>query len=231
MKLFIDVGAHTGEAASAVIAPKYGFDRVDCFEPASSSRKRFAVVHDGRVRLHPFGLWNRTCEKTVFDPGSPGATIFEDKFNVDTARHEECRFVRASEWFSANVSRTDTVFLKLNCEGCECDVIDDLLDSGEYAKVDFMLATLDVFKIPSQKHRAAETRLRLERSGYRNYLFTDIVSLAVHVPIQTWLQFWLQAVGADRCAPTTRLRQWGYDLRRVTRRSGARFAALLAGGR
>lgn len=231
MKLFIDIGSHTGEAVSEAIEPRYAFDRLHCFEPAASSRARFKPRRHPRVTLHPFGLWNQACDTTIFDPGSPGASVFSDKENVDTSVHEQCRFERVSDWFAANIGANDTVYLKLNCEGCECDIIDDLLESGQYHKVDFMLATFDVLKIPSQAHRAAETRARLEQSGYRNYMFTDMATLSVHVPIQTWLHFWLRAVGADRSPASWRLRQVGSDLRRLTRRSGSLVFNLLGAGR
>jgi hypothetical protein len=57
------------------------------------------------------------------------------------------------------------VYLKLNCEGCECDVLDDLIDSGAIKQVRATMVLFDVRKIPSQKHREDEVRARLDALG------------------------------------------------------------------
>jgi hypothetical protein len=62
VKLFLDVGAHDGGSLNAVRDPKYGFDRIYCFEPASSCWTALEAVSDDRGVLCRFGLWNRTCD-------------------------------------------------------------------------------------------------------------------------------------------------------------------------
>jgi len=80
MKVFLDVGAHEGETVRAVRDPKYRFDRIFCFEPASTCWKALEAEADRRVTVLRYGLWNRTCHLPLYEPGSLGGSVFEDKF-------------------------------------------------------------------------------------------------------------------------------------------------------
>src|SRR5262249_33531928 len=125
LKVFLDVGAHDGASLHAVRDPKYGFDRIYCFEPASSCWPVLEAVSDERVTVCRFGLWDRTGEHTLYDTGSVGASVFADKF-AGARAGEPARFVRATDWFLDNLGERDVVFLKLNCEGAEVDIVEDL---------------------------------------------------------------------------------------------------------
>lgn len=165
MKVFLDVGAHTGESLRAVLDPALGFDRIVCFEPASACWPSLKALGDARVRIEPIGLWNRNGMQPLFQPGTMGAGLWR-KDGGKTDQTSECRFVRASDWFSRHLRAQDEVFVKLNCEGAECDILDDLLDSGEFEKIAFLMVDFDVRKIASQRHRQAEVEARLARYGF-----------------------------------------------------------------
>ena len=168
MKVFLDVGAHEGSSLNAVRDPKYGFDRIYCFEPASGCWPALESVADSRVTVCRFGLWNATREHPLYDPGSRGASVFADKFK-ERPTDELARFVRATDWFRENLAEGDEIYLKLNCEGAECDIAEDLLDSGELARVRSVMIDPDVRKIPSQEHRERELGERLRGAGLTNY--------------------------------------------------------------
>lgn len=164
MKVFLDVGAHRGESLVPALYAEFGFDRIICFEPVKYLLQFLEAFKDPRITLHSFGLWNKDCEVPIFQPGTKGAGIWK-KDNGRTNETEVCKFRRASDWMRENIATDDTVFLKLNCEGAECDILDDLLDSGEFAKIGFAMVDFDVRKIEALKHREAETRHRLEQAG------------------------------------------------------------------
>lgn len=193
MKVFLDVGAHTGETVRAVIGPGYAFDRIECFEPVPECCDVLERLGKPKVGVHRFGLWDRTGQHQIYDPGHLGASVHSDA--RPGATQAVVSFVQASEWFRANLSDSDEVYLKLNCEGAECDIIDDLLASGEIHKVKAMLVHFDVRKAPSQAHREAETRLRL-----REYAAVDVaVADEVFRGSQSYLagvQRWLDDAGA-----------------------------------
>ena len=188
MKIFLDVGAHTGETLQAVLNPKYKFDKIVCFEPVEACCRVLANFQDPRIEICPFGLWRETCDAPIFAPGGLGANIFEDQ--GAEAGSEVCRLVRASDWFGANISKGHQVFLKLNCEGSECDIVDDLLSSGEYEKVHAVMIDFDARKIQSQKHRPQEVLERLRALGVGNYMLSEEAMIGpTHVArIQHWLR-------------------------------------------
>ena len=207
VKVFLDVGAHEGSSLHAVRDPKYGFDRIYCFEPAGSCWPALEAVSDRRVRVCRFGLWNRTCEHALYDPGSRGASLFEDKFKTMPPK-EVIRLVRATEWFRENLARNDEIFLKLNCEGAEADIVEDLLDSGELARVRSVMIDPDVRKIRSLAHRERELRARLAASGLTNYLMEEEVMVGpTH---RERIQHWLRIAGAEERSRGTRIRQLAY---------------------
>lgn len=162
MKIFLDVGANTGQTLAAVQG--LDFDRVHSFEPVSVCWPALEKIADKRTRIERFGLWDRNGHFSLYDPGTKGAGMWvKDKRRKDAPVTQElCEFRRASEWFREHIPAGARVYLKLNCEGCECDILDDLLDSGEFEKVSFAMVDFDVRKISAMKHREAEMHARLE---------------------------------------------------------------------
>lgn len=158
-KIFLDVGAYVGDTALAVLDYKYKFDEIYCFEPVS---KFWNALHGIQgITVNEFGLWKETCTKKIYKPGTVGGSLFKDKFTHPVAS-QDIRLVKASSWFRDNIEPSDEVFLKLNCEGAECDIIEDLLDSGEYKKIGVLMVDFDVRKIPTQRHREWQIRDKLK---------------------------------------------------------------------
>jgi FkbM family methyltransferase len=207
MKVFLDIGAHEGATLLAVRDPKYGFDRIYCFEPASSCWPALEAIANERVTVCRFGLSNRSATQTLFDPGSRGASLYADKFRGQTAQ-EEIKLVRASDWFRENLSPADEAYVKLNCEGAEVDIVEDLLDAGLLQNVRSVMIDPDVRKIPSQAHRERELRERLAASGLDNYALEEDVMLGrTH---RERIQHWLRGAGAEDTSVRSRLRQAAY---------------------
>jgi hypothetical protein len=181
------------------------------------------------VSVCRFGLWNQTTGRPLYDVGSLGASLFADKFT--SARPEEtARFVRATEWFRDNVRDGDEVYLKLNCEGAECDIVEDLLASGEFARVRSAMVDPDVRKIPSLAHRERELRERLAAGGFTNYFMEEDVMVGpTH---RARIQNWLRLAGAERHSWPDRARQLAYLLSEAVRgrRSPLRDALTRRGG-
>lgn len=199
-RIFLDVGANTGQTLAAVLDSNFRFDQIVCFEPVRACWDELTrvagtwpMMPPPRVRIERFGLWNQTCEKLIFEPRSQGGSLWKK----DKARSDEtelCQFRRASEWFKENIEEGDIVFLKLNCEGAECDILDDLLDSGEFGKVSFAMIDFDAHKISSQKHREAELKSRLEIFKFpRVATSKQVMKGPTH---EARIRNWLRLVGA-----------------------------------
>ncbi|HEX6664563.1 MAG TPA: FkbM family methyltransferase [Gaiellaceae bacterium] len=214
MKAFLDVGAHEGSSLHSVRDPKYGFDRIYCFEPAASCWPALDAVTDSRVQICHFGLWNRTTERELYDPGSRGASMFEDKFRSKPSG-ETARFVRASDWFRDNLDTDDEIYVKLNCEGAEADIVEDLLGSGLLDRVRSVMIDPDVRKIPSLAYRHRELEERLASSGLTNYFMEDEVMVGkTH---RDRIQNWLRVAGAEQESPLRRVRQLLYVVTEAAR--------------
>lgn len=205
-RIFLDVGANRGQTLKAVL--DLSFDQIICFEPVAMCWEtligiaiRWSPVAETlidwessswiskRIRIEKFGLWKETCQKLIYAPESKGGSLWKkDKATSD--KTELCQFVRASDWFKENLDDSDTVFMKLNVEGAECDILDDLLDSGEFRKVSFAMIDFDVRKITSQKHRQAELEKRLESFKFPRVAFAhDVMVGATHQDrIRNWLR-------------------------------------------
>ena len=148
---------------------------------------------DERVEICAFGLWNEASRRPLYRAGGIGATLFGDDVQDGQGQIVEVR--RARDWFQQHVSDDDEVYLKLNCEGSECDILDDLLDSGEIRKVTSALVDFDVRKIPTLIHREGAVRERLSRAGYSNVLY---LKERYKGPTHTaTIENWLRSAGAN----------------------------------
>jgi FkbM family methyltransferase len=224
VKVFLDVGAHEGATLNAVRDPKYRLDRIYCFEPAGSCWPALEAVRDERVTICRFGLWDRTCEHPLYDPGSVGASLFAEKFGA-TPSEQMSRFVRATDWFRQNLVAAHEIYLKLNCEGAEYDIVEDLLESNELERVRAVMIDPDVRKIPSRAHREGEVRARLAASGLTNYFMEEDVMIGeTH---RARIQNWLRVAGAEDRSRGVRIRQLAYVISEALRgRRGPLRAAL-----
>lgn len=180
MKIFLDVGAHIGETLKIALEDKYGFDKLYCFEPVPECCNAIRSAYkDKRVAVCEYGLWNEDCIKKLYNPkgkGFRGASVFIDKFRREVSQ-QDVKMVRASEWFSQNLKVEDKVYLKLNCEGAECAILDDLIESGQYQKIDVLMADFDVRKIPSQRHLMPIMKAKLNKLGIRRIFYIDEYNL------------------------------------------------------
>lgn len=162
-RVFLDVGGHNGETLREVVKPRWRFDRIWSFEPASRCLAALRAHVDERVEVVHGGWWTADATMDLHDPGEIGASVAPAKSVTDAT--ERCPFIDAARWMSAHIEQDDIVWMKLNCEGSECDVLDRLLDAGELTKVTHLLVHFDAEKIPGMEHRAHEVRARLRAAG------------------------------------------------------------------
>lgn len=216
----LDVGAHRGETLAVALEPKWGFERIYSFEPAPQCWPRLEAIADERTTILPFGLWTQDAELMLHDPGTVGASLMEGKRLTTSTAVVSVR--DAARWFQENISCADEVVMKVNCEGAECDLLEHLLNHGQLHKVSALLVHFDVRKIPSMRHREAETRALLDaaRIPYRP---AEAIFFGRNISEKTanWLA-WHQSTGvrrlryslARRMEFAVRTRVYGYRHRR-----------------
>jgi len=185
-KVLLDVGAHVGQTLTAAL--RWDFDRIVCFEPAASNVRHLREIADKRTSVKPFGLWNENAQKPLYDTGSQGASLW--KRPKRSTEREDCCFVRATDWFIDELRPDDTVWMKLNAEGAEIDILTDLLDSGQFDRVSYLLVMWDAHKIPAVAPRLAAMKKRMAEFGSPRVISSKEVEPAVsHIGrIDNWLK-------------------------------------------
>lgn len=196
MKILLDVGAHTGQTVS--IAHKYPFDAIFCFEPVISCAERVEKAHYDRTTVCPYGLWNKEGDFPVYAAETLSGSVFFKRIG-----HEEvCRFVKASDWVRDHIAENDFVVMKLNCEGAECDIIDDLVCGAMLKRLAVVMIDFDVRKIRSQRHREQEIRTLLKEHGEPPHVIfaSDILEFSGH-GWKDFTRYWLDLIdfNTEKC--------------------------------
>jgi FkbM family methyltransferase len=192
--IFLDVGGHIGQTLEEVLKPLYHFDLIYCFEPspkhAQYIRQRF---RSPRLRLMQFGLSNVTGPLDLHDsgPNGIGASVKQRQVAALTST-TRCDFVSASEFFRDHIRAGDLVIMKLNCEGSECDILNDLIESGEISKIGNVMIDFDVRKFPHLVDEEKALLARMHRVGFKNFMLCEKVMRGkTH---QKRIENWLRAV-------------------------------------
>ena len=194
MKTLIDIGANIGQAIKPAI--EYGFDKIICFEPSSACLERLKIFKSTartEIVIHPYGLYNETRTMTLYSPGTLSASVYADKCNVNVKLKEECSFMKASNYFTT-LNPLHNIFVKINVEGAECAILEDLMKSGEINKIKHLFFHMDIEKIPSMKHLVAPLREKLKKYPKIHILEKKQVSYDATLPcpdgqlIAAWLK-------------------------------------------
>lgn len=171
-RIFLDVGSNVGQTIELLLQPRFKVDHIFGFDPSplchSVLCKEFG--NNSKVTIVKAGLWSETCEIDLHNEGSVGGTVYTDYKTTcnPKLRVTKCKFIRASDWFSDNISSDDEVFLKINAEGSECEIVFDLLRSGEYDKVKALFIDFDIRKSPLNRHKEDELREQMKTMNIKN---------------------------------------------------------------
>lgn len=109
---------------------------------------------DKRIEIVPFGFGEEDKTITLYGAGSVGGSIFPDKKSWWNTK-ESIRVLKFSNWYKTNISKIDQVWLKINVEGAELEIIRELSKLSDYA-IKSMLVSFDVDKVPSLKGKRLE---------------------------------------------------------------------------
>ena len=197
MRVFLDIGSHIGETVAEVAKPKYGFDRIVCFEPSSRCWPALTHLDDPRLEICPFGLGAKDERVELHNPGSLGASVFGE------GPTEAVDIADVAEWFRANLDPEDFVVVKTNCEGAEVDIVDRLDRAGLLHVPVTLLITFDIRDFPEHRHKEITLRRRLRQTGLTNFCFSDDVMIGPTHDAR--IAHWLSLFGIDK----------GYDRRTV----------------
>jgi FkbM family methyltransferase len=190
--IFLDVGGHRGQTLEEVL--KHKFTWVHCFEPmpAEYAYLQETYGHLSKLTLHNFGLAESTGQRNVYGTNAGmEASLFADKVDADAGTVTVCEFVEASEFFRTNLG--GSAIVKLNCEGSETLILNNLIDSGEIWKIVEVMIDFDVRKIPKMKKEEKRTLDRLRAMKFDRFVLSEKVMIGeTH---QDRIANWLRAGG------------------------------------
>lgn len=198
MKIFLDVGAHCGQTLEEVIRDNYHFDIIHCFEPMPGEyerlREKFKTWPSSeKIIFHNYGLLDRTTSLELYGTNTDmGASIFPNKNRMQgREKATTCKFVRASEFFAENIKESDVVVMKLNVEGSECIILNDLLDTRECFKIDNVMIDFDIRKVPDKQNDELVLLERFKKEGFTNYSLCENVMKGKGRTHQKRIRSWL----------------------------------------
>lgn len=176
--IFLDVGSHEGQTLEEVTKPRYRFDRIYAFEPMAREfdilTERFG--HLGNVALFNFGLADSSGRRDLYGTNDGmEASIYPEKLDTDETVVSRCSFVRASE-FVAELPDVP-IYVKLNCEGAEVLILDDLIGSREIHRLANVMIDFDIRKVPGRDHEAAAVLRRLKSVGFTRFSLCEKVMI------------------------------------------------------
>lgn len=220
MKIFIDVGGHTGETLQAVIDPIYGFDKIYCFEPVKSCFEQILLIKDKRIKALNAGLLDENKNIYINFPGSEAASIYADHeayknplYTKNYKDKELCNFLAVSDFFANNIDSNDHVVMKLNCEGSECAIIESLIKQNQYKKLDNVLIDFDVEKIPSKKHLKDKILTLLNTENKIHHFPVDVqYGGGSHFG---GIKKWLNLTGEREKSVASYLKSYMWDIRNI----------------
>lgn len=203
MKLFLDVGAHVGETLEAAKSTDL-FDHYYAFEPVLACVEKLKSLEDPRVTILPFGLSDTNKRAIIYNAGTLGGSLYEGSswtkpYSLDIRPlgiNEECEFRKASEWFKENLTGDDLVVVKINCEGAEVEILEDLLESGEIKKVSFLNVAWDIelFEGMQCKKKAMEAWLKAEKVKFirSDRLYDPPFDFSPYLSHGDYTRYWLE---------------------------------------
>jgi FkbM family methyltransferase len=166
--VMLDVGARNGESLGEFV--RWPFDVIHAFEPMPAQFANIVRDHtDPRIEAHNFGLSDVTALRSVYGSDERGeASVFQAKVDIHDDTSTECQFVKASEFF-AELDPLDTIYMKLNCEGSEIAILNDLIGSGQIERVAAFRVEFDISRVPGHELEADLLLERLDAIGYDRY--------------------------------------------------------------
>lgn len=190
--IFLDIGTHDGQTLEEVVKPLYEFKVIYSFEPMPKQYQHaFGIYSQYKyVKLFNYGLSDKTATMNLYGSNNNmGASIYATKRDVEPEIVTPCIFVEASKFFRDNLSVDDSVIMKLNCEGSEIPILNNLIDSGEIWKIANVMIDFDIRKVEGMGHEELLLMERFNTIGFDRYVLCDTVMVgSTHqARINNWL--------------------------------------------
>lgn len=173
--IFIDCGANAGPLPDRLLTPKsvlYAFEP----NPVAFQSLKAKYGHSPQIHCINQAVGNFSGRARLFlhrqapqDPltYSSGSSMKEDKNNVspDSVEVEVCRLSDFIRQLTDSTHRRIAI-LKLDVEGSEYDILEDLAETGVLGLIDLVLVETHDRKVPSIREKGQRVRSRLKDLGF-----------------------------------------------------------------
>ncbi len=189
--IFLDIGAHWGETLEEALFPPWRFDLIYAFEPDPEAvavlRGKFAeALASERLIIVDAALSDREGEAMLFGANEGGgASLYAEKTDIDASRRKPVKLILARHFFAENLSADDIILAKLNCEGGEVAILNDLVDSGQIGKLARVVIDFDIRKVRGQRGQAKALMRKLHAAGFDRFLLAENVMVGADARART----------------------------------------------
>lgn len=189
--VFLDIGAHWGETLEEVLSPLWRFDAVYAFEPdpecVAVLEQRFAADRaTGKLIVVAAALSDRDGEAELFGGNEGGgASLYAEKSDIDPNRRKTIQLIRTRDFFARTFGPDDLILAKLNCEGGEVPILNDLAASGEINKIARLVVDFDIRKVRGKRSLAKATMNAMRGAGFHRFLLTENVMVGPDAQART----------------------------------------------
>lgn len=149
--VFLDIGGHIGQSTRQAILSNL-FDQIYTFEPVPGLASKIEAIahahpnHRALVEVIPAALGLDDGEATLYMPGTHSGTIYQNRWEKEPDSIVVQR-LDAGGWFKENLRPNDIVFVKINCEGGEVDIIDSLDRDSQLSTMELVMIDFDVKRL------------------------------------------------------------------------------------
>lgn len=150
-KIFLDVGAERGSSVRFFrdnYADAYKFE-IHCFEPLPENVELLRQVPD--ITVVPAAAWSSNGREPLYLGKYKAGTMYSDKITgkVDPDNFIEVPTIDFAEYIMEHFREEDEIWLKMNIEGAEYEVVPHLVEQGLIPWFNRMYIRWHHGKIPS----------------------------------------------------------------------------------
>ena len=182
MKVFIDLGSYTGDTILKAMRVYPDFDRYIGFEPVPElyQKSKDMFEKDSRVVLHQLAISPNPKKSIKFFTSyrkegviTSGSTMIKSKTTgqINADRFFYAESIDIAEYIKDNLSKEDHIVLKVDVEGMEYEVFDNLIETGIISYVNKIYCDWHYKKMGSNrekyKRRHKKIVKKLTKLGYK----------------------------------------------------------------
>lgn len=146
-KIFIDGGANKGQSIEAFLAewPNASEYEIYSFEASAGAEIRQSLENIRKkhknINIINKALWIEDTFKTFYDDEKTSSSLIKEK-PVAYKSAEMVETVNLSNWIKDNFVYSDEIILKLDVEGAEYEILQQMMEEGTILMVNVLLAEI-----------------------------------------------------------------------------------------